>query len=227
MSIDFLRELVKDIRDWIPDVDASVIVWKIALGWAVLTTIVFMLIGVVLDFFRIRRMQDDIRVWVYTVFIVGLLGGIPAWFFNIIKIDVKDAAIATSTRSLDKAVEKAGIPPAPPSPPLPPPPPPASFQASNFNVFVQFAGYLDRNKQIIPLSQKLAQDGWNVQGLERGGERTSAAAGYNEVRYSKGNEDAAQALARTIQAQNLTSKAIGLSLTPSIPKQNLEVWISR
>lgn len=49
-------------------------------------------------------------------------------------------------------------------------------------VFTQFAGSLQRER-IVALAQTLSTQGWRMQGADRGGERTAAAAGTNEVRF--------------------------------------------
>ena len=52
-------------------------------------------------------------------------------------------------------------------------------------VYLQFAGSLNRNDDIIPFVTRLCGEEyrWNVQGCEQGGERTAAAAGINLVRF--------------------------------------------
>ncbi|MEA2819477.1 MAG: hypothetical protein QOJ86_1481 [Bradyrhizobium sp.] len=212
---------------WLLDVDAHVIIWKVALGWSLLTTIILLLVAILLDVFGMRLLQDDFRKWVYGVFLVGLLGGVSAWFLNVIKIDPISAAESAAPSALDRAADKAYIPPVAPSSIPPPLPPSAPYKPADFKVFVQFAGLL-RREDVVALSQKLASAGWNVQGRDRGGERTTAAAGYNEVRYSSADsENAARALARAVQEANLVSKPIGVARNDSIPPRDLEVWISR
>lgn len=63
---------------------------------------------------------------------------------------------------------------------------------------------------------------------DRGGERTPAAAGQNEVRYSApGDEAAAKDLARLVQASAIVSDQIKVRREGSLAAKNLEVWISR
>jgi hypothetical protein len=108
-------------------------------------------------------------------------------------------------------------------------PPDAGFQASNYQVSVQFVGAIVRDT-VRTMMKSLRNNGWNVQGVNGGGERTAAAEGYAEIRYaSSGDLPAAQALASEVQAAKLTSPdtIISAKLTPSVAKGSLEVWISR
>jgi hypothetical protein len=95
-----------------------------------------------------------------------------------------------------------------------------------YTVFVQFAGSLQRDA-VRSLMQQLQSQGWKVQGVDGGGQRTAAAAGFSEIRYPPGNEAAAKALAAVVQSSKLSARPIGLSPNSSILKDVLEVWISR
>jgi len=126
----------------------------------------------------------------------------------------------------DKVAESTESTPAVPAA-LPEIPPNAGFQPANYKVFVQFAGVITRDS-VKSMMRALRNNGWNVQGANAGGERTVAAAGYTEVRYPNESDlQAARALAREVQAANLTSHAITEQRTPSIAKGSLEVWVSR
>jgi hypothetical protein len=102
-----------------------------------------------------------------------------------------------------------------------------SISLSNYQVFVQFAGALSRD-DVRAMMRRLSEAGWSVQGVEGGGERTPAAAGLREVRYSAAaDEAAAKALARAVQASSLVSRPIVTKLSGEAEKGALEVWISR
>lgn len=102
-----------------------------------------------------------------------------------------------------------------------------TIPASDYQVFVQFAGTVTR-EDVRAMMRKLSQVGWKVQGIEGGGERTSAAAGLQEVRYSDtGDAAAAKALAQAVQASSLVSRPIIPKLSTGVAKGTLEVWISR
>jgi hypothetical protein len=221
-----MLEFISDLARRIPtDYDATVVVWKIALGWSILTLIILLLVAVLLDIFRVPLLRPEFRKWIYGAFLAGLLSGISAWFLDVIKIAPKNAAEAITPSALDRAAEQAYVPPRT-APPLPPAPT-ATVTPSAYRVFVQFAGVL-RREDMVTLTRSLAASGWNVQVPDRGGERTSAAAGYNEVRYSSStSEAAARALAREVQQANLTSRAVTVVRNDTIPPQDLEVWISR
>jgi hypothetical protein len=105
--------------------------------------------------------------------------------------------------------------------------PTASFQPSNYQVFVQFAGSIRRD-DVKAMMKILRDSGWNVQGVDGGGERTTAAAGLAEVRYSTPEDAlAAKALAQAVQATNLISRSIAVKSSSGVAKGTLEVWISR
>jgi hypothetical protein len=74
-------------------------------------------------------------------------------------------------------------------------------------VFVQFADLQRGN--VRPMMESLHKAGWNVQGVERGGERTKAAARQNEIRYGNdADAPAARALADMVQETKIVSYPI-------------------
>jgi hypothetical protein len=78
------------------------------------------------------------------------------------------------------------------------------IRPGDYKVFVQFAGVLRRD-DVRDMMKNLHDVGWNVLGIDGGGQRTSAAAGYNEIRYGdSGDASAAQALAKAVQTTNIT-----------------------
>jgi hypothetical protein len=116
--------------------------------------------------------------------------------------------------------------PVPAVAPVPAPAGPAVTPA-NYAVTVQFAGQLVRD-DVRTMMQTLRGAGWRVQGVEGGGQRTSTAAGYNEVRYGdEADLPAATELARQVQAANLVTRQVRPVRVPSIPRGRLEVYISR
>jgi hypothetical protein len=104
---------------------------------------------------------------------------------------------------------------------------PSTVTPGNYKVLVQFAGVLQRG-DIKTMMENLQKAGWNVQGVDGGGQRTSAAAGYDETRY-RDNADApaAQALADMVQATKIVSKSVSVKQNRTIENGTLEVWISR
>jgi hypothetical protein len=116
-----------------------------------------------------------------------------------------------------------------PTPPAPVPatPGPSTFKASDYQVFTQFAGVLQRD-QIRGMMETLQKDGWKMQGVTGGGERTPAAAGQNEIRYGS-TEDrvAAEGLAAAVQKSELSGRSVAAAQNPRIPARTLEIWISK
>lgn len=99
-------------------------------------------------------------------------------------------------------------------------------------VYVQFAGTLSR-QEVTKVSLKLKEGGWNVQGAERGGERTAQAVGIDQVRYFHGEDK--------VMAENLATKynefaswqgfdqlsvAFVAGHESRVPVGHLEVWTS-
>jgi hypothetical protein len=105
--------------------------------------------------------------------------------------------------------------------------PPTEFKRSDYRILMQFAGSIDRKKSIIPLLLALRGTGWVVPEAEKGGERTSAAVGYNEVRYGEAtDEPAADALARSVAQQRIGASTVKAVQSSGIDPGTLEIWIS-
>lgn len=104
---------------------------------------------------------------------------------------------------------------------------PATF--GKMPVFMQFAGF-NRNDIRVVMNQ-LASAGWDVQGLSGGGQRTAAAAGTWEIRYSGADDAAARALAATLQqslaAAKLPARSVPVVRNAQIAPDTLEIWISQ
>jgi len=99
-------------------------------------------------------------------------------------------------------------------------------------VFLQFAGSIPRDK-VIELASELSGLGWNMQGRDRGGERTPAAAGFNEIRYFKPEDkDLATQLALDVMSKaNWVSRNVEIRLIPlssaTAQTDQIEIWISQ
>jgi len=111
----------------------------------------------------------------------------------------------------------------------PQPEPTAGPRDASFKVFLQFAGTFTRS-QVVEAAQSMASAGWNMQGSDRGGERTAASVGFNEVRYPQdieGAADSAARLAAAVKATGLIGDRI-LAVKPSaiVKADTLEIWIS-
>lgn len=107
-------------------------------------------------------------------------------------------------------------------------PPPLELGAAR--VFVQFAGF--NRDDVVVLAQALSGEGWQVEAADKGGERTGAADGLNEVRYFRADD-------RTLAEALALSVSAGLKGQPPIVVKDLsgtkfgqgepgllEVWIS-
>lgn len=111
-----------------------------------------------------------------------------------------------------------------------PSPAPVSAQQSGARIFIQFAGF--KREDVIELAADLGGQGWKVEGAARGGERTGAADGLNEVRYfNPGDKANAEALALSVSAGMAGQPPIAvkdLSATKYAQAETglLEVWIS-
>lgn len=128
---------------------------------------------------------------------------------------------------LDRIADETYTGPVTPiTPAIPAPPPSAAIPKSNFQVFVQFAGVI-RREDVRAMMSGLKGDGWNVQGVSGGGDRTVAAIGYNEIRYGPGGEPAARLLAGEVQKANIAAKPLTVVQTKGFDSSRLEVWISR
>jgi hypothetical protein len=100
-------------------------------------------------------------------------------------------------------------------------------------IFVQFAGAVPR-ETVAEVSMALVEAGWNIQGADRGGERTGVAAGLNEVRYFRAEDrEAAYRLAQAyaerapwLNGAEMTLRDLSdAGFTPNQPDL-LEVWTS-
>jgi hypothetical protein len=111
--------------------------------------------------------------------------------------------------------------------PAPNPVPATKIVNSEYQVFTQFAGSLQR-EQVRSMMQALAKENWNMQGVTGGGERTPAAAGVNEIRYTAVEDKAAaDELAKSVQKSGLTSRSVISSFAFGIRPKTLEIWISK
>ncbi len=105
----------------------------------------------------------------------------------------------------------------------------AGIEPARYKVTIWFAGSFDRNKDIIPLSQKLRAEGWDAQ-VPRpsgGGDRIRDAVGKREVRYSgSANEPAAKLLANTVNKLGVLSRPVSPAPSSGIEPRELQLWIS-
>lgn len=106
-----------------------------------------------------------------------------------------------------------------------------SIKRNDYKVFVQFSGSI-RRESIVQLASELSNLDWNVQGANRGGERTVNANGFNEIRYSdSAKKDAAMLLANEVQSRSPAGQEVGIRHITNprfqIPTNTLEVWISK
>jgi hypothetical protein len=107
---------------------------------------------------------------------------------------------------------------------------PPDLDLGAVRTFIQFAGF--GRDDVVALAQRLSAQGWNVQAADKGGERTGAADGLNEVRYFHADDRAvAEALALAASAGLKGQPAIAvkdLSATQFRKAEPglLEVWIS-
>lgn len=94
-------------------------------------------------------------------------------------------------------------------------------------VFVQFAGAITRDA-MRAFMRDMASAGWNVQGVEDGGERIATAAGLSEVRYGPPeDEQAAQALVDYLNEHQVIGKTFKAKQLDIIQKGVLELWMGR
>ncbi|MCY0094864.1 hypothetical protein [Hoeflea ulvae] len=97
-------------------------------------------------------------------------------------------------------------------------------------VYLQFAGALDRNAEIVPFVSRLAALGWTMQDTER----IAAAAGLYEVRYfHEEDRENAERLVAAITASDPPVLAGNLpklryfSNFSNVSLGNLEIWMSK
>lgn len=112
-------------------------------------------------------------------------------------------------------------------------PPDTTYKPEKRNrVYVQFAGALSR-KEVTEVSLMLEREGWNVQGAERGGERTAKAVGIDQVRYfHKEDKDIAKHLATKYnkfaswRGFEQLAVAFVAGHDSRVPVGHLEIWTS-
>lgn len=130
--------------------------------------------------------------------------------------DVEGRLTAQQSATIDAKVE---IPPK-----IAAPTPAPGVDVSKYRVYIQFAGLITR-EAVASLNASLRGGGWQAQGGS--GERLTAAAGLNEVRYGADTDrDAAQQLASAVSATNISSATVSIRFVPSIKPGVLELWIS-
>lgn len=136
--------------------------------------------------------------------------------------------VLTDCRTITDRAAKAEAEARPRPGPVPQvlPPPPPGIDPSRFRVFVQFAGAIARD-DVRRLMSALGAIGWNVQGADKGGERTPKAAGLSVVRYpDSSSAAAARQLAAEVDKVRLGRPGVGTELNSAVAPGTLEVWIS-
>lgn len=235
------------LRDWSKDhpQEAALILAGVALAAAAATvgkfvnlqtdipTILFVLGGGLAVLLLVAMVRDPIMAlflrWFALLLAVTWMG---LFTFNTLKpgwremdclvhfwetcLDVGDGAAAPA--AAPGAVWLSELPAVPPAPPA----------AATIPVFTQFAGY--NRDDIRAVMGELARAGWNMQGLSGGGERTTAASGQWEIRYSGDLKPLATALATSLQRSlanaNLPAKPVNVVPSPRVAPGRLEIWIS-
>ncbi|MBH5372853.1 patatin-like phospholipase family protein [Bradyrhizobium glycinis] len=99
----------------------------------------------------------------------------------------------------------------------------SKIRRSDYALFVQFAGVITRD-EINGVRDKLVGLGWRVLGNLQ---RTPAAAGLNEIRYSGDDDQAATLLAQELGKSIQTTRPIRAERDPRVAANTLQVWISR
>lgn len=143
-----------------------------------------------------------------------------------VSMSVAASRQAPARIDFDQAQLQANAFPPPPLSRAIAPPPPAVDPAS-LKVWIQFAGSFKR-EDMIAFGRKI-EAGWPLaQGAALGGERTPSATGYNEVRYGPpANKAAAEKLATDVFATGIVAMAPVTRQDAIIPKDSLEIWISK
>ena len=104
---------------------------------------------------------------------------------------------------------------------------PSAVRPGDYKVKVQFAGTLQRD-EVRNMMKTLRAAGWGVEGVEGGGERTGAAATYDEIRYGdNGDTVASQALAKAVQSTGIVARQIVTKFNAAIMSGTLEVCVSK
>lgn len=215
-----LLAVIAIATSWAVDVRTAMIMGSYFIG---LTTLLFTFVAVIRD-----PILQRVLAWFVTLMIIVTT---LVLFYSAVSPGQNAFAPAYCLvrfweRCVDVQEAVADRNKAPPTGVTPPAPAPA-VHASDYIVYVQFAGLISRDS-VKTMMSGLSQNGWNVQGVSRGGERTSSAAGVNEIRYGKEEDKAAaDALANAVNAYGLSSSKVGTLRVPSIGAKRLEVWISR
>ncbi|MET0746561.1 MAG: hypothetical protein ABWY49_00080 [Rhizobium sp.] len=101
---------------------------------------------------------------------------------------------------------------------------PANVNRGDFTILVQFAGF--RREDVTKATVALKALGWKVPEAARGGERTSNAINYKEIRYRSAAEKlAADQLAAEINAMGIASDVTTVQQS-AVAANTLELWIS-
>jgi predicted acylesterase/phospholipase RssA len=104
---------------------------------------------------------------------------------------------------------------------------PQPSNKSDYRVWIQFAGDIKR-EEMIEFAKNIKSKWENTPGAERGGERTSNAAGVNEVRFGpESDEGAAKRLTEDVRATGLVKSMREPRRVPQIAPGSLEIWVSR
>lgn len=103
---------------------------------------------------------------------------------------------------------------------------PIALRNKDYKVWIQFAGTITR-EEMIQLGAAIKRKWPQTPGASRGGERTKAAAGYNEVRYGpQADETAARNLANDINSIG-NFPPVKVEQSTLISPGSLEIWLSR
>jgi hypothetical protein len=98
------------------------------------------------------------------------------------------------------------------------------IRKGDYTVMVQSAGIARDDMKV--LMRALRRSGWNVQGVEGGGQEIADAQGRNEVRYID-DERAARMLAKEITAEDFAAETVVARRNPKVRAKTLEAYISR
>ncbi len=90
-------------------------------------------------------------------------------------------------------------------------------------MWIQFAGF--KREDVAKAASALKSAGWAVPSPEKGGERTTAAIGYSEVRYGAPTDKAAaELLTKELIETGLVKDAKAVDVSDVKPN-TLEIWI--
>ncbi len=93
-------------------------------------------------------------------------------------------------------------------------------------VYVQFAGAITRDA-VRTFMKQLRAAGWEVQGVDGGGERTTKADGLSVVRHAPADKDAAVALVALLNEWKVIDRTFAPDENPLIQAGSLEIWMGR